>query len=139
MPSLSGKYDPQIGVIVNVAIAPSGGFSQTGSQPTQITTFPGLVDTGASTTCISPTVVNTIGLKSTGKRPMVSANQTKPANIYLVDLVLPFGNAGIIKQGIQVMEFNAMANHPYQLLVGRDILCGGVFTLSFDGHFSFSL
>ena len=61
-------------------------------------------------------------------------------NTYIVDLMLQFGNKGFMVRGHTVVEFNASApNAPFQGLLGRDILCMGVFTMSFDGHFSFSL
>jgi hypothetical protein len=58
-------------------------------------------------------------------------------NVYLVDLLLPFGAAGLVAPGVQVLEF--VGGGPIQMLVGRDILCMGVFTISFDGHFTFSI
>lgn len=70
---------------------------------------------------------------------MTSATQSIPVNVYLVDLVLPFGGAALILNSVQVMEFTPLSGSPYQMLLGRDILCRGVFTLSFDGHFSFSV
>jgi len=37
-------------------------------------------------------------------------------------------------------RFSAAAGgSPFQILVGRDIIGRGVLTLSFDGHFTFSL
>jgi hypothetical protein len=74
-----------------------------------------------------------------GMRSMTSATHSVPVNVYLVDLLLPFGNAGFLVQGTQVMEFAPPGGSPFQILLGRDILCKGTFTLSFDGHFTFSL
>jgi hypothetical protein len=63
-----------------------------------------------------------------------------PVHVYLVDLVIPVGDAaGYFRQGTQVMEFAPPAGGPFQILLGRDVICGGVLTISFDGHFSFSL
>lgn len=61
-----------------------------------------------------------------------------PTNTYVVDLGIIFNVIWWIP-AIQVFEFNPPANNPYQLLLGRDILCQGVFSLSFDGHFTFSV
>ena len=74
-----------------------------------------------------------------GMRPMTSATHSVPVNVYLVDLLLPFASAGYLVQGTQVMEFAPAGGSPFQILLGRDILCRGTFTLSFDGHFTFSL
>jgi hypothetical protein len=74
-----------------------------------------------------------------GMRTMTPATHSVPVNVYLVDVLLPFGNAGLLVQGKQVMEFAPAGSSPFQILVGRDILCQGTFTLSFDGHFTFSI
>jgi hypothetical protein len=70
---------------------------------------------------------------------MISATHSVPVNQYLVDLIFPIGKTGFIVSAIQVMEFVTSNNTPFQILVGRDILCQGLLTLSFDGHFSFGL
>lgn len=70
---------------------------------------------------------------------MISATHSVPTNVYLVDLVLPFGVSSVVLPSVQVMEFNATNITPFQLLIGRDIICRGVFTMSFDGHFPFSI
>lgn len=139
MPSLSGRFDPGIGVLINVGVLPPGLITPTTTQPPPITTFPALLDTGASVTCLSPSVAQTVGLRPMGMRPMVSATQTIPVPVYLVDLVLPFGTAGLLLPGIQVLAFSPAGGSPFQMLVGRDIICRGVLTLSFDGHFTFSI
>jgi len=70
---------------------------------------------------------------------MISATQSVPVNVYLADLLLPFGTAGFVMAGAQLMEFVPGGGSPYQILVGRDIICRGAFSLSFDGHFTFAL
>jgi hypothetical protein len=137
MPCLSGRFDPGIGPLINIGIIPAGVFTPSYSE--KITTFPALIDTGASVTCISQNVAQSVGLQPIGMRPMVSATHSVPVNVYLVDLFLPFGAAGFIVQGAQVMEFFPEGSAPFQMLLGRDIICRGTLTLSFDGHFTFSL
>ena len=139
MPCLSGRFDPRTGPLINVGVLASGTLRPASAQPTQVPAFPSLIDTGASLTCISPNVAQTVGLQPIGKRSMVSATQAVPVNVYLVDFVLPFGAAGLVLQGTQVMEFSPGGNSPFQILVGRDIICQGILTMSFDGHFTFSL
>lgn len=138
MPCLSGTYQPGIGPLINLGVAKPGTFVP--NQPIKaLTTFPALIDTGASATCISPNVAQTVGLQPIGKRPMVSATHAVPVNIYLVDLILPFGAAGFVVSGAQVMEFVPLGGSPFQILVGRDLICRGTLTMSFDGHFTFCL
>jgi len=139
MPALSGHFDPGIGPLINIGVLPPGLLTPATAQTTPITTFPALLDTGASTTCISLHVSQTVGLQPMGMRPMISATQTVPVPVYLVDLVLPFGAAGFILSGAQVMEFSPTGGSPFQMLIGRDIICRGILTLSFDGHFTFAI
>jgi hypothetical protein len=139
MPCLSGRFEPGVGVLINVVVLPSGTLTPGGAITAPLTAFPALIDTGATVTCISPQVIQAVGLQPIGMRPMTSATQSIPVNVYLVDLILPFGNAGHAIPSTQVMEFVGNGAAPFQILVGRDLLCRGTFTLSFDGHFTFSL
>lgn len=139
MPCLSGQFDPAIGILINVVVLPPGLLSPGTTVSFPLMPVPALIDTGASTTCISPQVVQSVGLRPIGMQSMLSATQAIPVHVYLVDLLLPFGSAGLIQPGIRVMEFFAGGASPFQILVGRDILCQGTFTISFDGHFTFAL
>ena len=135
MPCLSGNFDPAIGPIIQIGVFAANTFAPT----QQVTPFPALIDTGASITCISPRIVQTIGLQPIGMRPMISATHSVPVYVYLVDLIVVFGGAGFVLQATQVMEFLPIGNPTYEILVGRDIICKGTFSMSFDGHFSLSL
>jgi len=139
MPALSGQFNPGIGPLINIGVLPAGLLTPTTAQTVQVTAFPALLDTGASMTCVSPNVAQTLGLQPIGMRQMVSATHTVPVPVYLVDLVLPFGTAGFMLSGAQVMEFSPTGGSAFQILVGRDIICRGILTLSFDGHFSFAI
>jgi len=137
MPCLSGSFDRSLGVVIQLGVVPSGtDLAQLGSNARL---FPALLDTGASATCISPLVVSALGLAPIGKRPMVSATGAVPKNVYLVHLLVPFGQVAHFVRDAQVMEFDADQNTPFQILIGRDIICQGALTMSFDGHFTFSL
>ena len=138
MPCLSGKYVPGVGPIVTVGVAKPGTLTPTAPGPT-VVAFPALIDTGATSTCIAGSVASAVGLMPIGMRPMVSATHSVPVNVYLADLVMPFGVAGLGVSGTQLMEFTPHPGAPYQILLGRDIICQGVLTLSFDGHFTFCL
>jgi len=139
MPCLSERFDPSVGPLINIVVLPSGTVVPGVGLSTPVTPFVALIDTGATVTCISPHVVQTVGLQPIGLRPMVSATQSIPVNVYLVDLLLTFGNTGHGILSTQVMDFVGDGASPFQILVGRDLLCRGTFTLSFDGHFTFSL
>ena len=139
MPCLSGSYVPQIGIIVNVIVFPAGSITPTTPPKIEVKAFPALLDTGATNTCISTVVADAIGINPIGMQPMTSATHIVPVNVFLVDLLLPFGSAGFIISNAQVMEFKPTMGSPFVMLLGRDIICRGALTMSFDGHFTLSL
>ncbi|HAF21831.1 MAG TPA: hypothetical protein DCK93_02790 [Blastocatellia bacterium] len=138
MPCLSGKYNPQIGPLINVGLLIGGTLRPT-KPPKGAKGFPALIDTGASGSCIAPAVAQSLGVSPIGMYPMVSATHTVPMNMYLIDIVIPFGGTTFALSGIQVMEFAPPAGSTFQVIIGRDIICRGVLNLGFDGHFSFCL
>jgi hypothetical protein len=138
MRRLSGKFSPAKGIVMSLACLPPG----TWAQGTKLTpcVFDALLDTGASNTCISPKVASDVGLVTTGMLPMASATQIIPVYTYLMD-------AGIVSgtdtwwqfTNLDVLEFQPAAGAPYEILIGRDVICKGVLTMSFDGHYTFSI
>lgn len=99
------------------------------------------MDTGASLTCISPKVAQALGVKPIGMIPVSSASHPNlPTNTYLIDIGVLFGSWGILWQSnVQVLEFQPVAGSAYEMLLGRDIICQGALTVSFDGHWTFSI
>jgi len=148
MPCLSGQYDPNIGLLINVAILPIGVAPTpaqaplSASQPPVLNVpqlFAALIDTGATTTCITTDVAQAVGIAPIGRREMISATHTIDTNLYVADLLLPFGNMVFTMGGIQLMEFAVQPGTPFQMLLGRDVISRGVLTTSFDHTFTFSL
>jgi hypothetical protein len=139
MPCLSSRYDIGIGPVINIGILPAGTVAVADLPTTMVTVFPALIDSGATITCISPSIVQALSLRPMGMAQMASATHSIPVNTYLIDLVMPFGNNGLFLPGTQVMEFVMDGGRPFQMLVGRDIICRGTFVMSFDGHFTFCL
>lgn len=136
MPCLSGDYDPTVGVILQVAVGPGGTLEQ---QPTgEVPVFSGLLDTGADVTCISNRVASHLGLQPTGKTEVVGATGTGVQNQYLIDLFLQFGNQYLGFTYHTVSAFGA-GSLPFDILIGRDIICAGVLTMDFAGRFTFSV
>ena len=109
--------------------------------------FQALIDTGASSTCISSDVVSRVGLVPTGKTMMSGVTGQKPVDQYSFSLGFllsptahPDGSLSgpIIVRSVQGLEFNKGVAS-FDVLLGRDIICSGALSLSFDGHFLLSL
>jgi hypothetical protein len=139
MPCLNGQDNAGAGPIISISVFPAGSVTAGTQLNLPANTFLGLLDTGAEKTCISSQVVQTASLAPIGMRPMISATQSVPVHVYLVDLILPLGNPGFIVPGIEVLEFRPGAGNSFQLLVGRDIIRQGTLVMSADGHFSFCI
>jgi aspartyl protease len=159
MPRFSGTFDPVIGPLLDVIVLPFVGLytpgmplptasntalfaEHTEEKPaTQISAIrvPALIDTAANVTCITPQLAQTLNLEPRGKRPFAGASQAELTvrNIYLVDLVLLFQQEDFPLLGWQVQDM-ALNVREYQLLLGRDILYHGTFTMS-KGYFTFEI
>jgi hypothetical protein len=106
-----------------------------------------LIDTGAGATCISPKVVNDLGLNPVGKVNMISANSVAPTNQYIFAVGFPVGfqqlSTGAVSAAMNVFEDIAglefkPAGATYDVLIGMDIIMRGVLTVDFSRHWSFS-
>jgi predicted aspartyl protease len=108
-----------------------------------------LVDTGASCTCISQKVIQDLGLAPIGKVPVGHAQGIAATNSYQFQVVFAFPSGPAAPTGVvpsQVLaipvigvEFMPQPGSGFDMLLGRDILCRGVFSMSFDGHAIFSI
>ena len=52
--------------------------------------------------------------------------------------MLSFGAQSIAVANLDVCEFDP-GQAPFQVLIGRDIICQGVLTMDFAGRFTFSI
>ena len=166
MPCISLPYDPALGAIIYVLVSSPAVLRQlivpagTPPPPTPATlrshppvTLNGaLIDTGASITSITGAVATQLNLPLIGKRQLGTAGGTVNANVYVADLAIPLGplpqapigsqvfvsslNA-VTFESIVMMEFVCNSPH-FSMLLGRDILCQGIFSLGFDRRFTFS-
>ena len=151
MPCISGNYNPSVGPLINIAIVqlkyvlPSNGVRSTA--PPDVTMYTALMDTGASSTCISQKVADEVGLIAVGKTMMSGATGAKPVDQYGFGVGFVF-NAKQNPSGTFTGDLNfrpvqgcVFDNHGFgfEVLLGRDILCSGAFTLSFDGHYILSI
>lgn len=137
MPVLSGKFSPA-GIILTLACLPPG-VSDPATNP-QFKQFAALLDTGASLTCISPKVARALGVRPIGMVPVSSASHPNlPTNTYLIHIGIVFPDLIVWRSNIQVLEFQLATGSPYEMLLGRDLICQGALTVSFDGHWTFAI
>jgi hypothetical protein len=151
MPCLAGNYNPAVGVLLQVAILPQPQFetlhiSQQQQSPPNLTMFAALLDTGASITCISKNVVQTIGLQPSGKTSMSGSTGQSTVDQYTFVVGFMFAAqqsptgaisgqlAAHLVQGCEFMSHG----FGFDVLIGRDILCKGILSISFDGHYALS-
>jgi hypothetical protein len=138
MPCLSGRFTPNAGIILSLAcLPPRDSIPASNATPSF---FSSLLDTGASDTCVSPKVAQTLGIQPIGLIPMSSASHVNvPTNTYLIDLGIVFGDTIFWQNDTQVLEFQPVTGSPYEMLLGRDIICQGTLAVSFDGHWTFAI
>jgi hypothetical protein len=98
MPCIAGNYNPAVGVILQVAILPQAqltALQASAQQPPQslpnVIMFAGLLDTGASVTCISSNVVQTVGLQPSGKTSMSGSTGQSIVDQYTFLIAFIFG------------------------------------------------
>jgi Aspartyl protease len=149
MPSLSFQFNPSVGPLIQLAIwTPNYRLTPAPATPIAPTLYTALIDTGASCTCISNKVVQDVSLNPTGKAPVSHAHGATAVNTYQFQVAFLFPQnispSGIAQTQVMTLlvngtEFTPPAGAAFDVLLGRDVLCRGVFTISFDGHGTFSI
>jgi predicted aspartyl protease len=115
-----------------------------GQNVTSPRTIRGLIDTGASISCVNPTVLTALGLTPTGEAEIhtPSTGQTSVrVDTYDVRIAILAGRAGdlhFISETIQVTATDLTAQG-IDALIGRDILKSCIFNYNgADGFFTLS-
>ena len=149
MPCLSIQYNPKVGPITQVLVWKPGFVppAQTGpATPLNANAYNALIDTGASCSCVSAKVIKAEGLVASGKQPVSGLHGSQPTNAYRFQIVIPFIQgqhaggaqlANVVVFNINGVEF--IPSPTIDVLIGRDILCRGTFSMSFDGHATLSV
>ena len=137
-----------MGLVIQVAVAPGKLDVAMPPDEAQFHLCPALVDTGASSSCISRAVADVLGLQAISMTEMLTAGGVVATNVYEVHIGLvgatatsPDGTVSTDLQmlaGLQTPEFDPGSAH-YQVLLGRDVLRRGVLNMSFDGHYAFAV
>jgi hypothetical protein len=106
----------------------------------------GLVDTGASGTCVDPAVLTSLGLSPTGSvmvNTPSTGSQPHTADQYDISLIIPGAlptHAPLTVQNLPVMCAQLLPSQGFHALIGRDILSlcwfgyngtTGLFTLAY--------
>ncbi len=113
---------------IGVSKARHGALTTAGQPIPSLVQIQALVDTGASCTCIDPSVLNSLGLTPTG---IVTVNtpstgtQPHTALQYDVSILIPGAlptHVPLIVDNIAVVAAQLLAAQGFQALIGRDIL-----------------
>jgi hypothetical protein len=148
MPSLSIQFNPKVGPVVQVLIWKPGFVPppQNPGTPMSVSGYNALIDTGASCSCVSAKVINAEGLVPSGKQQVGGVHGNQHTNAYRFQLMIPFvqaqGVSGAVTANIVGFNINGIEFIPppnIDVLLGRDVLCTGAFSMSFDGHATLSL
>jgi hypothetical protein len=73
--------------------------------PHGVINYTGLLDTGASYSCITNKTVNDLKLQPIGMKQFSTPNGTHVTQTYLIDLLFPFDTHGYILNEIEASEF----------------------------------
>jgi len=89
-----------------------------------------LVDTGASGTCIDPTILQALGLTPTGNTTVntpTTGRQSQQVDTYDVSLFVPGAQATdspLVIPTLQVIAAELLTQQGFHALIGRDVLGG---------------
>lgn len=137
---------PILNGLIGVSQARRGALLAAGQPVPNLIQVRGLVDTGASGTCVDPSVLKTLGLSPTGivtlNTPSTGA-QPHTADQYDVSLAIPSSvptHAPLLVPNLAVVCAELLIAQGFHALIGRDILSRcllsyngltGLFTLAY--------
>ena len=137
MPHFTLQISPQgpiLLVYIGVSQARQAALAAAGQQIPQPVPIQALIDTGASGTCVDPSVLSMLGLTPTGVVSVntpSTGNQPHIAQQYDVSLVIPGGlptHPQLWFANVPVIAAQLLVAQGFQALIGRDILADCLFT-----------
>lgn len=144
MPCVKGTITPKKQIILpvvwfnpmltTIASVPGGVKIRPSKNGGISTTVGGLVDTGATGSCITQGVAQSIKSNPDGNEPVTGVHGTKIVNTYTVGLFIP--QIKFLLPGLKVTEVDNLGGNAESIL-GMDILLQGTFQLDFQGNFIF--
>jgi hypothetical protein len=128
---------PMMNALVSVSGARRAALVAAGQPVPEPVTIRALVDTGASGTCVDPSVLEALALTPTGSVLVATASTgsaPRPLDQYDVAIVVPGASpnhAPLFVENIAVLSAELLQQHGFHALIGRDIL--SLCLLSYDG------
>jgi hypothetical protein len=124
---------PLINMSVGVSLARSQALVAAGQQAPQMQIVQGLIDTGASGTCIDPLVLNALQIQATGVTPMLTPSTGgTPIDADTFDVAIMIQStpnaAPLFIPNMAVAASELFAAQGFHVLVGRDILSRCIMT-----------
>lgn len=136
MPCLSGNYLHSTSPTLPVIVCPVLKNSNSSIKRTKTL---GIIDTGATHTCISRRIVKGLDLTSRGQIKVSGVSGKAITDIFSVQIgLITSNNIYQMLPPIKVCSFIENEQKVFDLLIGMDIIRLGNLCLSFDGHFTFS-
>ena len=149
MPCISIPYHPNLGPLIQLVVLPPSIGTDGTALPVdyQPKFYTALADTGASNTCISSKVVADLALPPMGKSPGAGVHGSSAVNSYQFNIGIYFtqraeASGSAFGQMFVTPVFGTEfvnADTAFDVLLGRDVLCRGMMSLSFDGRFTLCL
>ncbi len=145
MPSIRGKLHNRR-AIIDVGLQPStvllDPVSPVATPPiVGIQSFRGLIDTGASITCVTPAAVSKIGLRPRGRKRLGNVHNIEMHTAYSFVLSAWYEDNGT--RGYYtfdpVLGCEIKDNDDFAVLIGMDIITQGNFSTTRDGEFVWEL
>lgn len=96
----------------------------------------GLIDTGATCSCVNDRVITSLKLKSYSLTQMTTASGVVPTEEYQVDILISFEESNVPIESVSVCRFHSETE---DLIIGMDIILRGHLSISKKGLFAFSL
>jgi predicted aspartyl protease len=118
---------PVVAASIGVSVPRGQALLQAGQQTPPLVPIRALIDTGASHTCVDPTVLSKLGLTPTGTAQVhtpTTGSTPQQVNQYDIALLIPGADpthAALVRSTLPVTE-HALAIQGIQALIGRDVL-----------------
>lgn len=127
---------PVIDLVIGVSSARAKALQASGMAIPQVQSVRALIDTGASSTCIDPSVMIALDLQPTGTVPMLTPSTGSipvDAETYDVSLMIPAGTqTPLLVQNMPVSACVLFHGQGIYALLGRDVLSRCLLTYNGD-------